>query len=109
MGEKGAGRGEKAGEVALVTSLLSGLGGQGEDLGFSLSEVGSCWRVWSRRVMLCGKGVVAWLSEVLMEGLEKRPDLECCEVELPGWADGLDRGREEEEEWAVGLQRIRHD
>ena len=34
--------------------FLLGLEGRGEDLGFSLSEVGSCWRVWSRRVMLCG-------------------------------------------------------
>lgn len=31
-----------------------------------------------------------------MEGLEKRPDLECCEVELMDWTEG-----EQEEESGV--------
>lgn len=45
---------------------------------------------------MVGKGAVAWSSEVLMEGLEKGPDLECCEVELMDWTEG-----EQEEESGV--------
>lgn len=45
---------------------------------------------------MVGKGAVAWSSEVLMEGMEKGPDLECCEVELTDWTEG-----EQEEESGV--------